>query len=71
MSMLNSRSETKAGLWESYKKYFNKVIPIGSIAYKLALVSTSQSDDAGIGSFEYDVPAGYYAICTTNLGDQS
>ena len=34
-------------------------------------VSTSQSDDAGIGSFEYDVPAGYYAICTTNLGDQS
>ena len=34
-------------------------------------VSTSESDDAGIGSFEYDVPAGYYAICTTNLGDQS
>ena len=34
-------------------------------------VSTSQSDDAGIGSFEYDVPAGYYSICTTNLGDKS
>ena len=34
-------------------------------------VATAQSDDAGIGSFEYDVPAGYYAICTTNIGDQS
>jgi len=34
-------------------------------------VSTSESDDAGIGSFEYDVPAGYYALCTNNLGDQS
>ena len=44
MSMLNSRSETKAGLWEPYKKHFNEVSPIGSIAYKLALVSTAQSD---------------------------
>ena len=34
-------------------------------------VSTSESDDAGIGSFEYDVPAGYYTLCTNNLGDQS
>ena len=34
-------------------------------------VSSAESDDAGIGSFEYDVPAGYYAICTDNLGDQS
>ena len=34
-------------------------------------VSSAESDDAGIGSFEYDVPAGYYALCTTNLGDQS
>ena len=34
-------------------------------------VSSAESDDAGIGSFEYDVPAGYYAICTTNLGDKS
>jgi len=34
-------------------------------------VSTSESDDAGIGSFEYDVPAGYYALCTTNLGSYS
>ena len=30
-------------------------------------VSTSESDDAGIGSFEYDVPTGYYALCTKNI----
>ena len=34
MSMLNSRSETKAGLWGPYKEYFNEVSPIGSIPYK-------------------------------------
>ena len=31
----------------------------------------THKDDAGLGDFEYDVPAGYYALCTTNLGDQS
>ena len=31
----------------------------------------THKDDAGIGDFEYDVPAGYYALCTNNLGDQS
>ena len=32
---------------------------------------TTEADDAGIGVFKYDVPAGYYALCTNNLGDQS
>jgi len=31
----------------------------------------TNADDAGIGLFKYDVPAGYYTLCTTNLGDQS
>ena len=31
----------------------------------------THKDDAGIGDFEYDVPAGYYALCTNTLGDQS
>ena len=31
----------------------------------------TNADDAGIGLFKYDVPAGYYALCTNNLGDQS
>ena len=32
-------------------------------------ISTSQADDAGYGNFEYDVPAGYYSICTKNLAN--
>ena len=31
----------------------------------------TNADDAGIGLFKYDVPGGYYSLCTTNLGDQS
>jgi hypothetical protein len=34
-------------------------------------VASTNADDAGIGSFEYDVPTGFYALCTNNLGDQS
>ena len=34
-------------------------------------ISSGNADDAGEGDFEYDVPAGYYALCTNNLGDQS
>ena len=30
-------------------------------------ISSGNSDDNGFGNFEYDVPAGYYAICTKNL----
>jgi hypothetical protein len=30
-------------------------------------VSSAENDDAGYGKFEYDVPAGYYALCTKNI----
>ena len=30
-------------------------------------VASTNADDAGIGSFEYDVPTGYYALCTKNI----
>ena len=30
-------------------------------------VASTNADDAGVGSFEYDVPAGYYALCTKNI----
>jgi len=30
-------------------------------------ISSGNSDDNGYGNFEYDVPSGYYAICTQNL----
>ena len=32
-------------------------------------ISSSQADDAGYGNFEYDVPTGYYALCTKNLAE--
>ena len=59
-----------AGGWSSSVDYtwsFN----FGNGYFGTTAVSSSESDDAGEGSFEYDVPAGYYAICTNNLGDQS
>ena len=30
-------------------------------------VASAENDDAGYGKFEYDVPAGYYALCTKNI----
>ena len=30
-------------------------------------VGATEADDAGIGVFKYDVPAGFYALCTKNL----
>ena len=30
-------------------------------------VTSAEADDAGIGAMEYDVPAGYYALCTKNI----
>ena len=30
-------------------------------------VTSAENDDAGYGKFEYDVPTGYYALCTKNI----
>jgi hypothetical protein len=30
-------------------------------------ISSAENDDAGYGKFEYDVPAGFYALCTKNI----
>jgi len=32
-------------------------------------ISSGNADDNGYGNFEYDVPSGYYALCTKNLGE--
>ena len=39
--------------------------------FATTVVTSGNADDAGYGDFEYDVPTGYYALCTNNLGDQS
>ena len=32
-------------------------------------ISSGNSDDNGYGNFEYDVPTGFYALCTKNLAE--
>ena len=44
MVILNSRSETRRGLWEPYKKHFKKLRPIGSVAYKMGLTAIGKAD---------------------------
>ena len=43
-SIIVSRSEIKRGEWDSYKNQFSLIKPIGSVAYKLALVSAGKND---------------------------
>ena len=42
--VLVSRSEVKKGLWKGYVKNFKELKPIGSVAYKLALVGAGKAD---------------------------
>ena len=32
-------------------------------------ISSGNSDDNGFGNFEYDVPTGFYSLCTKNLAE--
>ncbi len=41
---LNSRSETRRGLWEPWAAEFKELIPIGSVAYKLGLTASGRQD---------------------------
>ena len=44
MVILNSRSETRRGLWEPYAGVFGELRGIGSVAYKLGLTAAGQAD---------------------------
>ena len=44
MVILNSRSETRQGLWEPYAGTFGELRAIGSVAYKLGLTAVGQAD---------------------------
>ena len=44
MVILNSRSETRRGLWEPYAGTFGELRAIGSVAYKLGLTAAGQAD---------------------------
>ena len=34
-----------------------------------AITGTVYSDENGYGKFKYEVPSGYYAVCTKNLAE--
>jgi myo-inositol-1(or 4)-monophosphatase len=44
MIILNSRSETRRGLWDPYQDKFKVLEPIGSVAYKLGLTAAAKAD---------------------------
>ena len=39
----------------------------GNGYFKTDLIASPEADDAGIGAFKYNVPAGFYALCTKNI----
>ncbi len=67
-SILNSRSETNDGLWDSYNSSFKELIPIGSIALKLAMVASNQADMVASlkPKNEWDICAGHCLINEAN-----
>ena len=44
MVILNSRSETRRGLWEPFANTFGELRAIGSVAYKLGLTAAGKAD---------------------------
>ncbi len=43
-TILNSRTETRHGLWKHYKSHFLNLKPTGSVAYKLGLTAAGRAD---------------------------
>lgn len=64
MVILNSRSETRNGLWFPYANDFKEQRPIGSVAYKLGLTSAGKADVFASlrPKNEWDVCAGHCII---------
>ena len=44
MVILNSRSETRRGLWEPFENTFAGLKAVGSVAYKLGLTAAGKAD---------------------------
>jgi myo-inositol-1(or 4)-monophosphatase len=44
MAILNSRSESKRGLWDRFNNTFGSLKAVGSVAYKLGLIAAGKSD---------------------------
>ncbi len=64
MVILNSRSETRKGLWESFSNDFKEQRAIGSVAYKIGLTSAAKADIFASlrPKNEWDICAGHCII---------
>ena len=62
--IFNSRSETRRGLWEPYQPHFRRLIPMGSVAYKLGLTAAGKADVFATlrPKNEWDVCAGHMIL---------
>lgn len=64
MVILNSRTETKNGLWKPYSSAFKELKGVGSVAYKLGLTAAKRADV--FATFrpknEWDVCAGHCIV---------
>jgi myo-inositol-1(or 4)-monophosphatase len=64
MVILNSRSETRRGLWEPFNGVFGELRAIGSVAYKLGLTAAGHADIFASlrPKSEWDICAGHCII---------
>lgn len=64
MVILNSRSETRRGLWDPYKDSFKRLDAVGSVAYKLGLTAAGKADIFASlrPKNEWDVCAGHCIV---------
>ncbi len=62
--ILNSRSETRRGLWKPFQPYFRTLKPMGSVAYKLGLTAAGRADIFATlrPKNEWDVCAGHIIL---------
>ena len=56
--------------WNDGSSYGTNSVNFGNGYFGTTVVSSAQNPDDGIGIFEYDVPAGYRALCTTSINAQ-
>lgn len=64
MTIYNSRSETRRGLWNPYQEKFAQLEAVGSVAYKLGLTAAGKADVFASlrPKHEWDVCAGHCII---------
>ena len=64
MVILNSRTETRDGLWLPYKDEFKKLKGVGSVAYKLGLAGAGKADIFATlrPKNEWDICAGHCIV---------